>query len=85
MASRSERSHGKTYAVPPRRSIAARVSSSLSLPRATSTGMPPHWATLSAVTWPMPEEAPVITTCLPLSASRLRASRPVASSRFSSQ
>ena len=47
--------------------------------------MPPAWATLSAVTWPMPEEAPVITTYLPVSASRLRGSRPVDSSRFSSQ
>ena len=50
----------------------ARVSSSLSLPRATSTGMPPACATLSAVTWPMPDEAPVITTYLPVSASRIR-------------
>ena len=28
--------------------------------------MPPAWATLSAMTWPMPEEAPVITTYLPV-------------------
>ena len=71
--------------MPPRSSIADLVSSSLSLPRATSTGMPPAWATLSAVTWPMPEEAPVITTCLPLSAARFFGSRPVEVSRFSSQ
>ena len=47
--------------------------------------MPPAWATLSAVTWPMPEEAPVMTTYLPLSAARVLESRPVEVSRFSSQ
>ncbi len=85
IASRSDRSHGKTYAVPPRISIVALVSSSLSLPRATRTGTPPACATLSAVTWPMPDEAPVITTYLPVSASRTSGSRPVERSRCSSQ
>ncbi len=85
IAPRSERSHGKTYAAPPRSSIAALVSSSLSLPRATSTGTPPAWATLSAVTCPMPDEAPVITTYLPVSASRAPRSRAVEVSRCSSQ
>ena len=85
IASRSDRSHGKTYAVPPRASIAARVASSLSLPRATSTGMPPAWATLCAVTWPMPEEAPVITTVLPLSAATVPLSLASESSSCSSQ
>ena len=55
------------------------VSSSLSLPRATSTGMPPAWATLSAVTWPMPDEAPVITTYLPV--ERLAVARVAAGGR----
>ena len=47
--------------------------------------MPPAWATLSAVTWPMPDEAPVITTYFPVNASRAPASCPVDWSRWSSQ
>ena len=55
-----------TYAVPPAATISARTSSSFSTLRATSSGTPPAAATFSAVARPMPEEAPVISTCLPV-------------------
>ncbi len=65
----SDRSAAYTYAVPPAATISARVSSSFSTLRATSSGTPPAAATFSALARPMPEEAPVIITCRPSSAS----------------
>ena len=49
-------------------SISALTSSSFSLVRATRIGMPPAAATFSAAARPMPDEAPVMTTVLPLTA-----------------
>ena len=54
-------------------SISRLVSSSLSALRATSSGMPPALAILNAAALPIPLEAPVISTVLPLTApSKLR-------------
>ena len=47
--------------------------------------MPPACATLNAVTIPMPEEAPVMTTVLPRSASTVFLSSARESSSCSSQ
>ncbi len=64
-----------TYAVPPAATISARTSSSLSTLRATSSGTPPAAAIFTAAERPMPEEAPVMSTCLPSSAWRSVAPR----------
>src|SRR4051794_19751904 len=68
--------------MPPAASTAAAVSSSLSRPRATSTTSPPAAPIRSAVTAPMPDDAPVISATLPLTASSSPSPR-IASSRFS--
>ena len=68
IASKSLRSHGATYAVPPAASISALTSSSFSRVRATRIGMPPAAAIFSAAARPMPEDAPVMMTVLPLTA-----------------
>ena len=47
--------------------------------------MPPALATWTAVTRPMPEEAPVITTVLPVSALTVAESPLIESSSISSQ
>ena len=58
--------------------IRARSVSSLESVRATRIGMPPARATLIAVSSPMPEEAPVMTTVrpsIPLRNERYRSGR----------
>ena len=55
--------------MPPAASISALASSSLSIERATSSGMPPASAIFSAAARPMPLEAPVMTTVRPLMAA----------------
>ena len=57
----------------------------LVLPRATSSGMPPAAAILSAAALPMPDEAPVITTVLPLTACSNERSLNRSGSRLLSQ
>ncbi len=74
-----------TYAVPPSRSISALTSSSFSTLRATSSGMPPAAATLSAAARPMPLDAPVITTVLPFTAPANERSLNRSGSRLRSQ
>ena len=68
IASKSLRSHGATCAVPPAASISALTSSSFSFVRATRIGIPPAAAIFSAAARPMPLDAPVMTTVLPLTA-----------------
>ena len=59
-----------TWAMPPSRSISALTSSSFSVVRATSSGIPPAAAILIAAARPMPVEAPVIRTVWPLTTVR---------------
>ena len=70
--------------MPPWLSISRLVASSLSAPRATRIGMAPALETWRAVTRPMPEEAPVITTVLPVSALTVAESLLIESSSTSS-
>ena len=72
-------------AVPPAASISARVSSSFSGVRATSSTVPPASPTLSAADLPIPDEAPVIITTLPATAPASERSLNRSGSRFRSQ
>ena len=73
MSSRSDRSAGCTCAVPPRSSTCLATSSSFSRVRETRITSPPASPTCSAVSRPMPLEAPVISTRLSLIARGQRA------------
>ena len=85
MSSRSERSAGWTCAVPPTSSISDATSSSFSRVRETSSTSPPASPTFSAVSSPMPLEAPVIRIFLPLIALASERSRNRSGSRLRSQ
>jgi hypothetical protein len=71
--------------VPPVASISTLTSSSFSAVRATSSGIPPAAATLSAAARPMPLDAPVMTTVLPLTAPANERSLNRSGSRLRSQ
>ncbi len=69
MSSGSLRSAVWTYAVPPSDSISSATSWSWSLRRATSSIVPPASPISSAAALPIPDEAPVIITVRPVTAS----------------
>ena len=71
--------------MPPAASISALTSSSFSAVRATSSGIPPAAAIFSAAALPIPLEAPVITTVLPLTAPANERSLNRSGSRLRSQ
>ena len=71
--------------MPPLRSISALAASSLSSERATSIGIPPAAAILCAAARPMPLEAPVMITVLPLTAPSNERSLKRSGSRLRSQ
>ena len=72
-------------ASPPASSISALVSSSFSGVRATSSTVAPAAADLIAAALPMPDEAPVISTVLPLIAPERERSLNRSGSRLRSQ
>ena len=71
--------------MPPSSSISFLVSSSLSSERATSSGIPPAAAIFWAAAFPIPLEAPVMTTVLPLTAPSNERSLNRSGSRLRSQ
>ena len=85
MSSRSDRSHGCTCAVPPASSTWRATSSSFSRVRETSSTSPPAAPILSAVSSPMPLEAPVIMILLPAIEWASERSRNRSGSRLRSQ
>ena len=65
MSSRSDRSAGCTCASPPRSRTCSATSSSFSRVRETRRTQPPASPTFSAVSSPIPDDAPVIMIFLP--------------------
>ena len=78
-------SAGCTWAVPPASSTRFATSSSFSRVRETRITVPPASPTLMAVSSPMPDEAPVISTRLSLIAVASERSRNRSGSRLRSQ
>ena len=85
MSSRSDRSAGCTCATPPASSTWFATSSSFSRVRETSSTSPPASPIFSAVSRPMPLDAPVIRILLPLIELASERSRNRSGSRLRSQ